>query len=354
MHTKTQCFINDLEKFRKKFPFPFKSENDDFLSVYQRTIEEIQSFCETEFDWFKSDKNEVKTTFKKTHDLTYKVIQSKLDDDDETAIGNFNELMKSSNNRNLSFDSFLPLDQKDFFRIRRSNCKDGKRLPFTKEDLFHIKYFERRKCRNYRFSISGTPALYLGESIELCEEETFNGDTISEYYISKFRSRDSFKVITIDFPEFVIWRLNHDGDYFSALRFLAFLPFTRSCLFKTAPPHNHPYNPEYIVPQMLMSYIKKIKKYGGKETMKYDGVRFPSTKLTYDAITKPVLNYAFPVMDPDEDGFCKNLKRIFGWTDPVASEIDYAKMKSILCKGVEEIEMSENLKNIRAVFGHKI
>ena len=196
--------------------------------------------------------------------MTYKVIQSKLDDDDETAILHFSILMsrytkpndrkkalvgKSSNISNLSFDSYSSLDPKDFFRIRRADWKDGKLRPFERDDLFHIKYHDRRKCKNYRFSISGIPALYLGESIQLCEHEVFNGDVPSEYYISQFRNLDLLNVITIDFPELVIWAIKnvvHDVADWKIkeshfYRFFMYLPFTISCLFKTAPPHNHFY-----------------------------------------------------------------------------------------------------------------
>ncbi|WP_373523654.1 RES domain-containing protein [Aquiflexum sp.] len=360
MHSITQGIINDLEKFKKKFPFPFKSrdEKDNFLSSYQNTIEEIQSFCETEFDWFKSDVLEVKSTFEKIYDLTYRVIQSKLNDDDENAIHLFNILMarypnptntkkstvdEASKGSDLSFDSFSSLDPIDLFRIRRADWKDGKLRPFEKDDLFHIKYHDRRKCKNYRFSISGIPALYLGESIEICEHEVFNGGDLFKYYISQFTSRELLNVITIDFPDLIIWNLKHGGFNGTALRFFAYLPFSSACLFKTAPPHNRPFNPEYIIPQMLMSFIKK--------NTKLDGVRYPSTKFIYDGKTKPVLNYAFPVKDPDEKGFCKNLTNIFDWIAPVLSEIDYVKMKNDLSESAGKIEMSEDLKRLRGEFG---
>ncbi|WP_373496957.1 hypothetical protein [Aquiflexum sp.] len=358
MHSTTRGFVNDLEKFKKKFPFPFKSrdEKDDFLSSYKNTIEEIQSFCETEFDWFKSD--QMKSTFEKIYNLTYRVIQSKLNGDDENAFLLFNILLIRYSNPNntkkrtedevskgsdLSFDRYSSLDPKDFFRIRRAEWIGDKLRPYEKDDLFHIRYHDRRKCKNYRFSISEIPALYLGESIEICEHEVFNGGDLSKYYISQFISRELLNVITIDFPDLIIWDLKHGGFNETALRFFAYLPFSSACLFKTAPPHNHPFNPEYVIPQMLMSFIEK--------NTKLDGVRYPSTKFIYDGKTKPVLNYAFPVKDPDDkDGFCRNLTKIFNWTEPVISEIDYVKMKNDLSESVGKIEMSYDLKRWRDEF----
>lgn len=358
MHSTTRGFVNDLEKFKKKFPFPFKSrdEKDDFLSSYKNTIEEIRSFCETEFDWFKSD--QMKSTFEKIYDLTFRVIQSKLNDDEENAIRLFNILLVRYSNSNntkkrtghevskgsdLSFDSFSSLDPEGFFRIRRAEWIGDKLQPFEKDDLFHIRYHDRRKCKNYRFSISGIPALYLGESIQVCEHEVFNGDVPTVYYISQFKKHNPYSVITIDFPELIIWSLKHGGFNGTALRFFAYLPFSSACLFKTAPPHNHTFNPEYIIPQMLMSYLKK-------KSTRFDGVRYPSTKFDYDGNSKPVLNYAFPVKDPNEKGFCRNLTKIFNWTEPVISEIDYVKMKTDLSKSAGKIEMSEDLKRLRDEF----
>ncbi|MCR9016430.1 RES family NAD+ phosphorylase [Aquiflexum gelatinilyticum] len=243
---------------------------------------------------------------------------------------------KSSKNGKMSFDAFQSLDVKDFFRIRPLTLDKGKINSLIKEDMFHIKYQERRKCRNYRFSISGVPALYLGDTIELCEKEIFYGMDVSQYYVSYFRNQDSFKVITIDFPESVLWGLRADNFIPSALRFFAYLPFSVACLFRTAPPHNHSFNPEYIIPQLLMSFLKK--------NTEVDGVRFPSTKFPYNEKIKPSFNYAFPVKEPDEDGFCKNLKRIFDWTDPILSEIDNAEMKSALSASAGKIGMPDSLK----------
>jgi hypothetical protein len=355
----SEIYIRDLEKFKKKFPFPFKSENekDDFLLTYKKNIEEIHCFCDSEFDYFRSDTLNIKSTFEGIYRLILIVIESKLRDDDETAIHYFNELMeiykkengtssssenKSSRNGKMSFDAFQSSDVKDFFRIRPLALDQGKINCLTKEDMFHIKYQERRKCKNYRFSISGIPALYLGDTIELCEKEIFYDKDVNQYYVSHFRNQDSFKVITIDFPESVIWGLRADNYIPSALRFFAYLPFSVACLFRTAPPHNHSFNPEYIIPQLLMSFLKK--------NTEVDGVRFPSTKFPYNEKIKPSFNYAFPVKEPDEDGFCKNLKRIFDWTDPILSEIDYGKMKTALSDSAGKIVMSDSMIKIREAY----
>lgn len=240
MSTLREDFIKDLEKFRNKFPFPFTSEkeNDDFLLTYKYTIEQIQFFCEQELDYFRLNTLNVKSIFENIYRKVSKVIENKLKDDDETAIHHFNELMKkykkkdedlSSNaneyNGKMSFDEFQCLDLKDFFRIRPAIWENEKIKLLTKEDLFHIKFNERRKCKNYRFSISGIPALYLGDSIELCEKEIFYDKDISQYYVSQFRNRDNFKVITIDFPELAIWGLKNGHPGTVALRFFAYLPF---------------------------------------------------------------------------------------------------------------------------------
>ncbi len=349
MCNSTLDLVNDLEKYRDKFPFPFisKNEKEDFLAVYKQKIEEIQRFSEVQFNWFQSNEGKVKLTFKKVYDLTYKVIQSKLKDDDKTAIEHLEDLMKI-----IEFDKLSHLDQKDFFRIRKTQWNNGLLKELKKEDMFHINYQDRRKCKNYRFSISGIPALYLGESLALCEKEIFYGCDPSDYYISQFRSRDNFKVITIDLPEWIIWRLVK-GEFGKRefINFFAYLPFSAACIFRTAPPHNHSFNPEYIIPQMLMSYLKKDKL---KKDEKPIGVRYPSTKFKYDRSTKPALNYAFPVTDPDKDGFCKNLKRIFGWTDPILSEINYDKMKTELREKAIKIEMSDDLNKLREGFGKAI
>lgn len=54
-----------------------------------------------------------------------------------------------------------------FYRMRQ--C-DNEYL-FSKEELFHIPFQERRRTSNQRFSLTGYPCLYLGKSIYVCWEE---------------------------------------------------------------------------------------------------------------------------------------------------------------------------------------
>lgn len=142
------------------------------------------------------------------------------------------------------------------------------------------------------------------------------------------------RVLTIGSPELVMKEFNFDVGISRVLRFFAFLPFSISCLFKTPPPHEHSYSPEYIVPQMLMNFIKK--------SNIYHGVRYPSTKFSYSSNIMPAFNYAFPVKDPDSDGFCRFLKEKFDWTDPILSQKDFKRLESELANSAGKIENSDN------------
>ena len=69
---------------------------------------------------------------------------------------------------NFNDNLIINLDEEKFFR-----CRDtvNSEKPFA-DEMFHIPFSLRHKTRNFRFSISGFPCLYLADTIECCIKET--------------------------------------------------------------------------------------------------------------------------------------------------------------------------------------
>lgn len=323
-----------LLKFIKKFPFPLQSRSEeDFYQRLQNDLNEIELFLISEsksLSWicpfiqiFQENKNQ-----------TLKFVKTSLENKNDEANNAFEALMK-----NTKIQETLNLDQKSFFRIRPGESEFQ-----SKMEIFHISFKERRNCKSNRFSTLGSPALYLGDSIELCVSEIFViNRSKSSFRVSCFRNQKEIKLLSIRSPQEIYNKLYDFGlnSLWTIKEFLENLPITIACLYKTPAPHNFHFNPEYIVPQMLMKHIFK--------ESKLSGIKYPSTKFLYSIDQKPVYNYAFPAKKPNKDGYCDELLGLFDWTEPILSN-QYPDIKTLeynLKVKAKEIKIDDEFENRR-------
>jgi hypothetical protein len=75
-----------------------------------------------------------------------------------------------------------------------------------------------------------------------------------------------------------------------------------------------PFVPEYIVPQLLLQYVRN-------ETS-LDGLRYFSTRVEqYEASPWAAMNYVFPVQEQAAKGYCPKLREKFVLSTPAAWSI---------------------------------
>lgn len=156
----------------------------------------------------------------------------------------------------------------------------------TKDGLWHIPFDERYKVRNYRFSISGRPMLYLGSSIidivyEMRQEHTADK---SQHMVSTFLRKNNLCIfdLTNRFPNYVrsVWALcgagsqiTFDDSRYGGQRtipiYFETLLLMSCCSFLTTH-EGASFHEEYILPQLLTEVLQK---------RGYEGVRYSSTRL---------------------------------------------------------------------------
>jgi hypothetical protein len=201
----------------------------------------------------------------------------------------------------------------------------GTLAKFSRTDLFHIPFNLRHRVTTKRYSISGLPSLYLGGSLWVCWEEMGRPD-FGRMHVAQFRAADGANIQTLDFgyrPAIIAalinanqQKLNAGGDLTDFVISQAVCwPLIAACSIKVLRPGDpdapSPFIPEYVVPQLLLQWVRN--------KTSYDGLRYFSTRIEQHVQDPTVLmNYVFPVRTNAATGHCTLLRQKLILTDPIA------------------------------------
>ena len=234
-----------------------------------------------------------------------------------------------------------------YYRIRQGDfrIKDGEDSKEKKMQLFHIKKALRNRVAAYRYSVAGSPCLYLASDRELAwfecgmpkqfsycqmfiDEDNENGLALVDF---SFRPVDVLSSINC-------WLLsarrngNKDVDliYKFLLRYIMVYPIAAACSVKVKD-RNTKFVEEYIFPQLFMQWIR--------ETDEFDGVRYKSSLNTNLIEGMGAINIALPVKEYREDGLDKRLTEKITVSDIGYLDVnsDFKKYSDILEKIKEYI-----------------
>lgn len=218
--------------------------------------------------------------FEKTKDITFEQLNGQESIIDSTVESITKELIESLRNflsgniiecykkvtsllyhkyTNLNFEYKVPPNA-TFFRMRNTSVG----YLYQPQEMFHIPFELRRLVGNQRFSVSGTPSLYLGRSIYVCWEE-LNRPNIETANVAAFKTRRELTLLDLRMPS----AINNIND---ACR----IPFIVASSLKSKDP-NSPFKPEYIISQAILHAILNNRK--SKDLVKYDGIIYHSTKM---------------------------------------------------------------------------
>ena len=185
---------------------------------------------------------------------------------------------------------------------------------FSKDKMFHIPFDKRSKVGNQRFSISGTPCLYLGGSSYICWEE-LNRVDFSSCNFCGYLNKVTISLFDLALPPSI--RSLEDIRRVSLILACS-LKADRNALFKE----------EYILPQSILLALIKRTLYSHK----LFGVRYISSHfLDGDAdffqcdYNEPIwisryYNYVFPAAASLHNGYNESLRDLFIQTETTAME----------------------------------
>lgn len=204
--------------------------------------------------------------------------------------------------------------------VYRMRVSEEKQL--RKDGLFHVPIDKQHLIANFRFSISGLPCFYMGDSAYGCWKE-MNEPLLNECHVSMFDMTGHSFINLTRTPEDINRSLN---IYFSELEnmnsaveenvrvfeyllddYLTLWPLIFCCCVKVQHT-NAVFKPEYIFPQLLMEWIINDNR--------FDGVKFVSTK---NGIAESFVNYAIPTREFDDASiYCKEALSKFRLTEPLS------------------------------------
>lgn len=286
---------------------------------YDELLKNIDDFEKTIKEIAKIAKNIITEELKNNINLMNKSIKTSLD---LYLSGKAGEAYKSLDNVLKKINSSLELmttelDKKysnnnnSLYRVRVSE-----RAIETKGELFHIPFPKRHLVGTQRYSISGVPSLYLGNSLYCCWLE-LNKPLLSNMHISAFKIKRNIKVLDFTYLkdgkyDLIDDWLDKDDSKNDIEKFKAFLtiyPLIVACSFKKDNEHKA-FIIEYIIPNLLLQWIT---------TNKFDisGLMYYSTKIE---ISDYSINFVIPPKNfkNKNELFCRDLVNTFTLSEPIS------------------------------------
>jgi hypothetical protein len=204
------------------------------------------------------------------------------------------------------------------FRLRASPTPLLRR-----EEMFHISFSMRELVKTQRYSVEGLPCIYLGTSLYICWQELACPD-FDKLYISAFRASPEAKNLGILNLAYTLDTLKENNlarffdfdpiDEDIQLAYLTLWPLVIACSYLKKN-KNASFNPEYIIPNLLMQKISSDRNMG------IAGIAYYSTKsekMSSDAfgvniVLPPQANY----QQMQDYNFCPHLVNSMRVTNPV-------------------------------------
>jgi hypothetical protein len=186
---------------------------------------------------------------------------------------------------------------------------------FTREELFHIPFEERRLVGSKRFSVEGLPCLYLGHSTYVCWEG-MRRPSFSSVYVGQFRFRDGAHLHILDLgyvPRFQQELMtNYRALGPSSPRLAQILtalaviwPLHAACAIRVLDAAK-PFKPEYIIPQLLLQWVT--------ERTDWHGILYFSTHVGTPTGWLVGMNLVLPARRMAPRGYCAQLRGMFDVT----------------------------------------
>lgn len=235
------------------------------------------------------------------------------------------------------------------YRLRKMDFKA------KREDLFHVPFEQRYKLASNRYSIPGYPTLYFSNSIYTAYKELGEPD-YDDLYASKFQhtgfyNRTESVLDLMNYPQF------DDPSYI--YRYIARWPLVMACNIKVGVP-NAPFKPEYILPQIVLQWVKNNLKIGSRKII---GVMYPSSKfaVNQEQFDGSFYNTAIPVHHSNKEGFCDVLSKMFVLTKPISfnealstnfKATQQGQVKSISLNGAKTEYIETDFGKIEEVLSH--
>lgn len=199
--------------------------------------------------------------------------------------------------------------------------------PYNQKEMFHIPFTKTHLVSNQRFSLSGYPCLYLGNSSYGCWEELERPD-LERCNFSILRTEREMNLVDLSLPTEI-------KSHYDLLR----LPLIISCAIKIT---NEPssFKPEYIIPQSVLQGVIRLNNKKHSQ-MNFDGIIYLSTKVgekIYYTDNDLMFNYVFPTIDRSNNEICIKLNDMFSLSNGITYQELWLKYPQLIASFHENSE----------------
>jgi len=296
------------------------------LTVFEKSLVEVENFEIAGLSkWHEIDNIKlIYATANQLKNTVIKVLQLYYDGKPSDAYLAFKDGMDKGvgqvNTPKTNFNFTRIRNGDNLFRLRIGEVGHN----FDPCELFHIPMNQREIVASQRFSIPGYPCLYFSNSTYLCWLELGKPD-IFKCHASLFQPINdpkSLEEITLldlsnNHPKLLKTAQkdspNWDGSIF---RYLSLWPLILSTSVKVKFKNRY-FKPEYIIPQLLLQYIKDQKSNGG---VKIHGIKYSSTHYNLYNTNNDFYNIAIPIYSSTNESYCNFLTKKFKFTIPYSWE----------------------------------
>lgn len=227
----------------------------------------------------------------------------------------------------------------DFYRIRL----EAGNYNLSPLEMFHIPFQDRGKVPTHRYSIPGFPSLYLSKTLYVAWEETQRPD-LDMFYSVRFKNVKEIQVLDLTVTD---WGENNLNKH--AYRYLTLWPLIACCSIKVQN-HNHSFKPEYIIPQLLLQWIR--------EKRNIDGIIYSSTHIDNRKIIPEgeFYNLVLPVKEDKDEGYCKKLLETFEVSHPISKQLMdlTGKGQLVTYTKEEKLKVDNKIPNLELIKGFSI
>lgn len=224
----------------------------------------------------------------------------------------------------------------DNLQLFRAVCV-GDNKPYQRNRVFHTPYNMRSKVSTSRYSIAGYPSLYLGTSLELCCEEIhinphYDFTLASMFKLERSEAYTNTHIEVVELgvkpQDFVNRELNN--EYYRRLipidllnkretksAYLLWYPLIAACSYIRTN-KNDPFAAEYIIPQLLMQWVRSEIGMKNGEQNHLMGIRYFSCASV--KASNMGFNYVFPTSGQQKSPslpYCSVLTKVFRMTNPI-------------------------------------
>lgn len=219
----------------------------------------------------------------------------------------------------------------DLFRVSSGSNQDR---GCERKRVFHVPYSMREKVSTNRYSIPGFPCLYLGTTLNLCCKEIgyeTSGHFERVYFASRYAAQPQnvhFRVVDLGNKpqDFLTLPLKEYDDRYlqmvarqsdARINYLLWYPVISCCSFVRKKKADT-FSPEYIIPQLLLQWVRTSSRSKARWEKGLIGIRYFS--CSSEEASKLGYNYVFPTSGDSisaDEPYCPLLSSAFYLTSPV-------------------------------------